>query len=230
MRKYKDTIVMSLGGSLIAPLEIDVAFLKKFRTLMQAYVKRGNRVVIICGGGNTARRYQRAAKQVNSKVNPRDLDWIGIGATKINGELVSAIFGDAAFESIVFDPNKRVSTDKPIIVGAGFKPGSSSDLDAVLAARAYGAKTVINLSNIAYVYDKDPSKFRDAEPRHEMNWKEFRKLVGNKWVPGAHVPFDPVASRLAANWKLSLVVMKGSDLLNLKKFLNNKDFRGTIIS
>ena len=221
---------MSLGGSLIAPLDIDVSFLKKFRTLIQGYVKRGNRVVIICGGGNTSRRYQRAAKEVNLQVTSRDLDWIGISATKINGELVSAIFGELAYESIVFDPSRRVMTDRPIIVGAGLKPGSSSDLDAVLAAKAYGAMTVINLSNITYVYDKDPSKFKDAKPRHRMTWKEFRKLVGNKWVPGAHVPFDPVASRLAERWKQTLVVMKGSDLGNLQKFFNSKTFRGTIVA
>lgn len=230
MKKYKNTIVMSLGGSLIAPTDVDISFLKKFKPLIQHYVKRGNRVVIICGGGNTSRRYQRAAKQVNPRISSRDLDWIGIAATKINGELVSAMFGDLAYESIVFDPGKRVTTNAPIIVGAGLKPGSSSDFDAVLAAKAYGAKTVINLSNITYVYDKDPSKFKDAKPQHKMNWAAFRKLVGNKWIPGAHVPFDPVASRLAQQWKLSLVVMKGSDLPNLKKFFSGKLFKGTTIS
>ena len=57
-----------------------------------------------CGGGNTARLYQKAAKAVYPKVASKDLDWVGIGATRINGELVSAIFGDAAFEGIIFDP------------------------------------------------------------------------------------------------------------------------------
>jgi len=223
------TLVMSLGGSLIAPKGVDINFLKKFRQLILDYTKKGNKVILICGGGNTCRDYQKAAREVNLKVSNRDLDWIGIATTKLNAELVSAIFGKAAMESILVVPNKKVRTNKKITVGAGYKPGSSSDKDAVLAAKAFGAKTVINLSNITYVYDKNPLKYKDAKPQKQMSWKKFFPLVGAKWVPGAHVPFDPVASRLAAKWKMKLVVMKGSDLANLNKFLLGKAFKGTII-
>ncbi|MFA5021494.1 MAG: UMP kinase [Patescibacteria group bacterium] len=224
------TLVMSLGGSLIAPDGVDVNFLKKFRLLILNYIKKGNRVILICGGGNTCRNYNKAAKAVNPKVSNRDLDWIGIASTKLNAELVSAIFGDAADESILVVPNKKVRTNRRITVGAGYKPGSSSDKDAVLAAKAFGAKTVINLSNITYVYDKDPKKFANAKPQKQMSWKEFLVIVGNKHIPGMHVPFDPVASRLAAKWGMKLVVMKGSDLNNLNNFLLNKSYRGTTVS
>jgi len=220
---------MSLGGSLIAPDKLDINFLKKFRRLILDYIKKGNKVILICGGGNTSRYYQKTTKKINSKVSSVDLDWVGIAATKINAELVSAIFGDKAYESVLGDPSQKVKTNRRIIVGAGFEPGSSSDKDAVLAAKAFGAKTVINLSNITYVYDKDPSKFKDAKPQKQMNWKEFRKIVGNKWIPGAHVPFDPVASRLAQKWGMELVVMKGSDLANLRRFLAGRVFKGTLV-
>src|SRR3989344_7844049 len=227
---FKKTLVMSLGGSLIAPDDLDLNFLKKFRKLILDYVKKGNRVVLICGGGNTSRNYKKAAKAINQKSTSSDLDWVGIAATKLNAELVSAIFGDLAMESILSDPSKPVKTKRLIIVGAGFKPGSSSDKDAVLAARTFGAKTVINLSNITYVYNKDPRKFKDAKPQKKMTWSVFRKIVGNKYVPGAHWPFDPVASKLAQKWRLNLVVMKGSDVSNLKNFLSGKKFKGTVIS
>lgn len=225
----KKTIVMSLGGSLIAPDMLDIKFLKNFKKVILDYIKKGNRVILICGGGNTSRLYQKAAKEINPKVSSDDLDWVGIAATKINGELVSAIFGDVAYETLLVHPGRSVKTTRKILVGAGFKPGSSSDKDAVMAAKAFGAKTVINLSNITYVYDKDPSKFKNAKPQKEMIWKDFQKLVGNKWIPGAHVPFDPIASKLAAKWKMDLVVMKGSDLNNLKNFLNGKKFKGTVV-
>ena len=224
------TVVMSLGGSLIAPDGIDVAFLKQFRQVILDFTKRGNRAIIICGGGDTARNYQAAARKVNPRVTPRDLDWVGIGATKINAELLSAIFGEAAYESIMGNPNRKIKTSKRIIVGAGFLPGSSSDKDAVLAARAYGAQTVVNLSNITYVYNKDPRKFPDAQPQKELSWPAFRRIVGNKYVPGAHWPFDPVASRLAQQAGLELVVLKGNNLANLKKLLNGKPFIGTRIA
>ncbi len=224
------TIVMSVGGSLIAPDKIDITFLKNFRKLIVEFTKKGNKVIIITGGGNTAREYQQAGKKVYKDITDRDLDWIGIGATKINAELLSGIFGTLSTESIMGDPSKKVKTTKKIIVGAGWLPGHSSDNDAVLAAKANGASAVINLSNIEYVYNKDPRKHKDAKKMTEMTWKEFRKLVGNKWVPGAHVPFDPVASKFCEKHKLEVVVMKGNDLVNLRNYLTGKKFKGTTIS
>ena len=224
------TLVMSLGGSLIAPVGIDVDFLKNFKKIIINYTNKGNRVILICGGGNTCRDYQKAAKIVNPKIRNRDLDWIGIASTKLNAELISGIFGELAYESILDNPSKFIKTNRKIIVGAGYLPGSSSDKDAVLAAKTFGAKTVVNLSNIKYVYDKDPKRFKDAIPKKSMSWSEFLKIVGNKWVPGAHVPFDPIASKLAYRSGIGLVVMKGTDLDNLKNFLAGKHFDGTMIN
>ncbi len=223
------TIVMSLGGSLIAPNTVDVTFLKKFKKLILNFTKKGNRVLIICGGGDTCRHYQRAGKIVSPQMTHQDLDWVGISATKLNAELVRAIFGTVAYGKVILDPRKKTSTSKKILIGAGHEPGSSSDLDAVLIAKVYHADTVINLSNITYVYDKDPSKFKDAKPQKTMSWSAFRKLVGNTWVPGAHVPFDPVGARLAQKLGLQLVVMNGSDLTNLNLFLTGKPFKGTVV-
>ena len=166
------TLVMSLGGSLIAPDKIDTTFLKKFRQVILNYVKRGNRVILITGGGNTCRNYQKAATQVYLKATNEDLDWIGISSTKLNAELVRSIFGDLAYEKVLGNPARKVKTSKKVVIGAGYAPGSSSDKDAVILAKTYGAKTVINLSNITYVYDKDPSKFSDAKPQKEMRWKD----------------------------------------------------------
>jgi len=54
------TIILSLGGSLIVPDQVDVNFLKNFKKLVEKYVKRNFRFVIICGGGSIARKYQQA--------------------------------------------------------------------------------------------------------------------------------------------------------------------------
>ena len=187
------------------------------------------KVILITGGGDTCRNYQKAAAQVNPSVSHDDLDWVGIASTKLNAELVRSIFGNLAHDKILGDPNKKVNTGKKILVGAGYLPGSSSDLDAVILAKTYGAKVVINLSNITYVYDKDPSKFKDAKPQKEMTWKQMQKLVGSKWIPGAHVPFDPEATKLATKLKMKLIVAKGSNLNNLKNVLTDKKFQGTVV-
>jgi len=223
------TIVMSLGGSLIAPNGVDVKFLKSFRKIILDFIKKGNRAVIVCGGGDTSRHYTNSAKKINSKITHLDLDWIGIAATKINAEMVRSIFGNLAYEKVVHNPSAKIKTKKKIIVGAGYLPGSSSDKDAVLLAKNFKAKTVINLSNIAYVYDKDPNKYKNAKMHKQMKWNDFQKIVGYKWVPGAHVPFDPIASKLAHKLNLELIISKGSDLNNLKNILTGKKIKGTVI-
>ena len=52
-------IIISLGGSIVVPDKIDYNFLKKFRALILKHVKKGKRFVLICGGGATARLYQK---------------------------------------------------------------------------------------------------------------------------------------------------------------------------
>lgn len=225
----KKTVVISLGGSLIIPNKIDKTFLKNFRKLILDFVKKGNRAIIVTGGGDVCRVYQSVAKEVNKKVSADDVDWVGIGATKLNAELVRAIFADQAYAKVIDDPKKKINTTKKIIIGSGFVPGSSSDLDAIELARNFKADSVVNLSNIAYVYDKDPNKYKTAKKQPELTWNEFFKIIGTKWVPGGHYPFDPVASKLAKKSGISVAVMKGNDLSNLKNFLNDKKFKGTVV-
>ena len=226
----KKTIVLSLGGSLIVPGKVDVKFLKKFRQAILAFVKKGNRVIIVCGGGNICRQYNQAATEINPAVTPVDLDWLGIAATKFNAELVRSVFGNYAYEKVIVNPTLRVKTNKNILIGSGWKPGCSSDKDAVLMAKSYGAKLVINLSNIKYVYTADPRKVKAAKPIKHMSWDDLLHLTGRKWRPGAHVPFDPEASKLAKKLSLQVVVCLGTDLKNLQAIMAGKPITGTVIS
>lgn len=224
------TIVLSLGGSLIMPSErVNVPFLKKFRQLILGYTVRGYRFIIVTGGGDTARRYQRAAHTV-TRVSTDDLDWIGIAATKLNAELVRSVFGNHAYEQVLHTPTKRVTTRKKVLIGSGWKPGCSSDKDAVMLAHAYGAKRVINMSNIPYVYTADPRKSKSATPIKEMTWDELLQITGRTWKPGAHVPFDPEAAKIAQRQGISVIVCNGKNLANLSHIISQRPYRGTTIS
>ena len=211
------------------PDKIQVAYLKKFRSMILALTKRGYRFVIVTGGGGNCRQYQQAAKQIGP-ISHQDLDWVGIASTKLNAELVRSIFGRHAYHEVIDNPTKRVATSKRILVGAGWQPGSSSDKDAVLLAKAYRAKTVINMSNINHVYTDDPKKVKSAKPIKQMTWEGLLVLTGTKWKPGAHVPFDPAASKLASQFGLKVIVCLGTDLRNLKAIITGQKYRGTLIS
>ena len=91
------------------------------------------------------------------------------------------------------------------MVAAGWKPGWSTDFDAVVLAEKFGADTVINLSNISKVYSADPKLDPEAVPFDRMSWSELKKLVGDTWIPGKNVPFDPVATERAAALRLTVI-------------------------
>jgi len=224
----KRTIVLSLGGSIIIPDKINVAYLNKFKSLILSFVRKGYRFVIVTGGGDICRHYQHAARQTG-RISHDDLDWIGIAATKLNATLVRSMFGSAAYEDIINDPRKKVRTNKKVLVGSGWVPGFSSDKDAVMLAQVYGADSVINLSNIKYVYSADPNKVKTARPLKHISWDELLRLTGTQWKPGAHVPFDPEASKLAKKNGLRVIVCLGTNLQNLKAIIANKNFIGTKI-
>lgn len=223
--------IISVGGSIIIPKTgFDIAFLKKFKAMILRRVARGERFILVVGGGATARNYQAAAKKI-TKLTDKELDWVGIAATEINAKFVKHLFKGHTLDDIITDPTKKLKTNKPIIVASGWKPGCSTDYDTVLLAQTYGAKELINLSNIEYVYDKDPSKFKNAKKIKEIDWASFRKnIVGNKWEAGKNVPFDPIASRTAQKLKLKVSILNGKNLKEVEKALSGKKFRGTIIN
>ncbi len=230
MPKHNPPVVISLGGSIVVPGQVNVAFLSTFRKLLLQQIKKGERFILIVGGGKVCRIYQHAAKKV-VHLTDEDVDWLGIHATRLNAHLLRTIFRDVAYQKLITNKKKMaVRTRKPILIASGFRPGSSTDLDAVLLARAHKAKKILNLSNIDWVYSKDPKKFRNAKKIQRISWKDFRKIVGNRWDPGANVPFDPVASKYAQRWGMTVVITRGTDTQNLAKVLSGKKSRGTVIA
>lgn len=224
-----ENIVISLGGSLIAPEEIDITFLKTFHKTIVSHLDKKKRFFIITGGGKTARKYQQAAREITDLTRD-DLDWLGIHSTRLNAHLIRTIFRDHAHPRIINHPRLKESVVEPVVVAAGWRPGWSTDFIAAKIASSYGAKTIINLSDISYVYDKDPNKFQDARPVKAITWTDFRKIVGDKWDPGLSLPFDPIASKFAHREGIRVIVMNGRDLENFNSFLKGKSFEGTIIS
>jgi len=227
MKNKKEVIIISLGGSLVAPGDIDINFLKKFKQIIEKKLN-SKKFFILVGGGKIARNYQKALLEFGAKIVDRD--WIGINVTKLNAEVVKNLFKKYAYQKIITNPNQKIKTTKNIIIGAGWKPGWSTDYDAVLVAKNNNIKTIINLTNVDYVYNKNPNKFPDAKPLKEIDWKTFERIVGDEWKPGLSMPFDPKASKMAGRLGLKVIMINGGKIEHLENFFNNKPFIGTIIS
>ncbi|KKS97955.1 MAG: uridylate kinase, uridylate kinase [Candidatus Gottesmanbacteria bacterium GW2011_GWA2_43_14] len=224
-------IVISLGGSLVVPNGgIDTRFLKEFNMFIRQKIARGWRFFIVVGGGATARHYIDSAREIVGQISDWDLDFLGIHSTHLNAHMIRTIFRDVAHPRVIMNYQKKiVNLQEPLVIAAGWKPGCSTDYDAMLLVRDYGANALINMSNIDSVYDKDPKKFPEALPVKKISWREFEKMITGKWSPGFSSPFDPVATKLAIQLDCSVYVI-GKNLDNLGKLLEGKDFEGTLIA
>ena len=241
------TKVLSVGGSIIAPDKPDVDFLSGFSKMVTDYLLKNpeSRLVLVAGGGAPARVYQNAYREVaatfdgeqkkalsfsNDDETNNACDWIGIMATRVNAQILKACFGPMCPADVVTDPTKAPDVfEGRVMVAAGWKPGFSTDNDAVLLAEKYGADTVVNLSNIAKVYTDDPKKNPDAKPLDKISWADFRKMVGDEWVPGKNCPFDPIASKKAESLGLTVICASGHDIKNIRAILDGGTYVGTTI-
>ncbi len=211
--------VISLGGSIINPGTIDIEFLKEFKALVE---QSNHAFVIVCGGGVVAREYQKAAREFD--VLDLRLDEIGIKATEINAELVASIVGVRRARLL----EEVVSSKDKVVVTNGLFPGVTTDFDSVVIAGLIGADTVINVSNIDGIYDKDPSKNKDAKLLKKMTYDELIKLATEFSLgAGAHFVFDLAAAKLAQRSGIKIISLKGIE--NLKKAIEGKEFVGTTV-
>ncbi|TVQ20326.1 MAG: UMP kinase [Spirochaetaceae bacterium] len=224
--------VVSVGGSIVVPDGVDVAFVSAFAGSMRAYLDadRARRLVLVIGGGATARTSQAAARKLDPNVDSAFLDEIGIAATRVNAAIVKAAFAELCSAPVFTDPTTIAANQSRVMVGGGWKPGFSTDTVAVYAAQAVGADRVVNLSNIAMIYTADPRTDPDARPLQSMSWQELFAIVGDDWTPGKNTPFDPVATRLAASLGMTVIAADGRNLENLDALLAGRRFVGTTIS
>jgi uridylate kinase len=227
-----NAFILSLGGSIVAPKTgIDTEYLQALNLFIRNQITAfGRRFFIVVGGGNTAGTFIDAGrKTVGHELSNEDLDWLGIHATRLNAQLVRTIFRDIADPRVIKHYEIILKIDKPIAIAAGWKPGWSTDYDAVTLCQDYGVREVINMSNIDKVFDKDPREFKDAKPIDEMTWAEYRAISGDTWSPRMNLPFDPIASKLAQDLGITVKILNGKNLDNLGKALDGTPFVGTTI-
>ena len=85
----KEVIVLSLGGSLIIPDDIDIKFLREFKKVILRHAKK-YKFVIVCGGGSIARKYIFALRKEG--LNQKLQNFSGISATRMNARFMHYFF------------------------------------------------------------------------------------------------------------------------------------------
>ena len=219
-------IVISLGGSLIVPDKVDYRYLKKFRTLIKR-LARNHKIVIVTGGGKTARIYIEPLRKAGFNNEVQSL--LGIKTTKLNAMLVSNFLKANKLLPDSLKEIKNLLRKQNLVVSGsiGFKPNMTSDGDSADIARYFNAE-LINMTDVDGLFNKNPKKFKNAKFIPEISFNDFLKMVNKiKFKAGQHFVLDQSAARIIAKYKTKTVILKGVD--NLEKYIEGKNFKGTVI-
>jgi uridylate kinase len=218
-------IVISLGGSVMVPNEIDKDYIQKFAKLARELHKK-HQLAIVTGGGRTARKYIEPAREFGVFC-----DLIGIGATRLNARLLSAAIGaEANMEPPKdhMDALKALDFGKIAVMG-GTEPGHSTDAVAALFAEYMRADLFINVSDIDGVYDKDPKKNKDAKRLEKLSIDGLVDMIKGKSVgAGKYELIDILAVKVIQRSKIKTIFIS-KDPDNMRNAIDGKKFVGTAI-
>ena len=224
-------LCISLGGSVISKKDgPNVQYVDKFAELIAKHSDK--KLIITVGGGYTAKAYVEASRGFTS--NNFLLDEIGINATRINAMLVRnaiAARTDSVFHSIPIDVEgiRRGIEVSRIVVLGGLVPGITTDAVSIIAGELAGSKTLINVSNIAYVYDRPPEE-QGAKKLEKMTHEELIGLATkyDQRIARSNFIFDLVGAKLAGRSKMSIFFVDDS-IGELGKLLEGKRHSGTVV-
>lgn len=225
----KKMIVLSLGGSLIIPDEINIKFLKEFKRIIMKNTRK-NQFIIVCGGGNVARKYISALK--SEGINEKFQSFTGISATRMNARFINYFFNQDSEGGIpvkMKDIKKYLKKQKIVFTGAlEYNPNQTSDSTATEIAQEF--KTIfINLTNVNGLYNKNPKEYKDAKFISKISWKDFYRMANKiKFKPGQHFILDQTASKIILKNRILTYVL-GENLKQLDNLLNDRKFMGTTI-
>lgn len=229
-----ERVSLVLGGSILAPAELDPAFLQDVAERMLAWSKE-RQLFVVVGGGTPARKYITAARL--SGVAEDLLDRIGIQATRLNAQTLACILRRVGADVNLEIPHStaqalRFAGQHAIVVMGGTVPGHSTDYVAVELAVEGRCARFVDATNVDGVYTRDPNKHRDAAFLPKMSFEELLAVIGEREWTAAGAPgvIDGPATVLLARNGVPACVVRGTDLDNLAKAVAGKPFHGTHIT
>jgi len=223
-------IVFSVGGSIVAPEEVDDSYVGELAIFLTDF-SSSHEIAVVVGGGRPAREKITEARQQGA--NEAECDLVGIEASRMNAKAVARALGAKATqkppESIV-EAAGAFKEGKLVVMG-GTEPGHSTDAVAVILGELIDAELILNASNVDFVYDSDPSKNPNARPLEKIRASELVKLVSTESISaGGYALIDLTAAKIIERSGIKTVFVDGRDIENLCAVVEGKPFKGTTVN
>jgi len=212
-RPYKRILLKLSGEQLSGQFEsgIDAQLCKRLADEIKKVASDGTQVVIMVGGGNFARGAQLAGNGIKRVTG----DHIGMLATMMNALALTDIFEAEGvktrclsniFAHQVAEPfvhrlaEKHLEKGRVVIVAGGTgRPYLTTDTAAVVLALEIDCQVVLKATKVDGVYDKDPTKFKDAK---KIDHISFQQAVEDTDI----MVMDKAAMGLALEQKMPIIV------------------------
>ncbi|UCC93245.1 MAG: UMP kinase [Thermoplasmata archaeon] len=223
-------VAINTGGSIVAPEHIDKMFLSQLADVLSHYANARDLLVVV-GGGHTARRYIEACRELGA--DETYLDLVGIDATRMNARLLISALQEGVYEGvpITLDEAMEAADSNGIVVMGGTHPGQTTDAVSAMLAERSGAEEMLVLTNVDGVYTADPRKDPDAMRLPEITTGRLLEIVsGGAYKAGSNTVVDPVAAGIIHRAAIPTKVLDGRNLTQVTAALEGEDFVGTVVT
>ncbi|MFX1233247.1 MAG: UMP kinase [Promethearchaeota archaeon] len=229
-------IVIKIGGSLLFNNDFTINY-ERLREFSDIIGNEGKfeTIVVVCGGGLIAREYINAARNFNK--SEAFCDSIGIELSRINSKLIIASLGRIAYPLVpknMEELSKAVLFNKIIVMG-GLQPGQSTTSVALEVAEIIESKTLVILTDVKGIYDKDPDLHADAKMFNQINYNQLQEILISqsgtlKSLAGEYRIFDLVSLQILRRSRIKAYIISGKDLNEFRKLWSGSTkILGTII-
>jgi uridylate kinase len=212
--------VIKLGGFAF-PKEAEKPLVREYVSLFRGMVGE-HHLVVVTGGGEIARAYIKAAREMG--VSESLCDQLGILVSRLNARLLVDGLGEYAFPEIPvnIDELKHYFASGKIVAMGGLTPGHSTNAVAAIAAETVGAELFVNATDVEGVYTSDPGKDKKAKKLEKVTVTELTEILSHTGMTaGAYDLMDPLALRIIQRSKLSTVIIDGRKPSNVAQALRN---------
>ncbi len=224
-----DNVVLSLGGSVLVRDDDNSDYIKELARMLVG-VSDSLRLFVVTGGGRIARYYIREGRALGAPES--FLDEMGIEVTRLNARLLIAALGDHANHDPPRDYTEAVLAAKHnrIVVMGGVSPGITTDAVSSILAERVRATRLVNATSVDGVYTADPAKDPSARRLPKITHAELLGLVTTDSPrAGPNLVFDSAGAKVLARSRITISVVDGREIANLRMAIEGEAFEGTVV-